>query len=147
MPGSIAGFFQDLTPGARLIHGGDISRLVGIVASAKTGITALAGGGVVNATQLSAYINEVTTVATTNDSVKLQPAVAGMEVTVVNSGANALRVYAYPADPNNTIQGAPQDDVITPLAGGANVAFVTVPANGYANFIAVALGRWKSQNV
>lgn len=147
MPTTVAGLFSDLQSGARLLHGGDLKRVVDLVASAKTGITALAGGGQVGATQLSAYINEVTTVATANDSVQLQPALAGMEVTVVNSGANALRVYAYPANPNNTIQGAPQNDAIVPLAGGATTNFVTVPAGGYANFLAMSLGRWKSQNV
>ena len=66
--------------------------------SAANGITAYAGGGQGSATQIAADINEVATVATGGDSVKLPAAVAGMEIMIANHGANALDVFPASGD-------------------------------------------------
>lgn len=63
-----------------------------------TGITAFAGGGQASATALTAEINNVTTVATAGDSVKLKTAVAGAHQYVKNSGATALDIFPNTSD-------------------------------------------------
>jgi hypothetical protein len=67
-------------------------------------VVARAGGGQANATQLSAWINQVSRVVTAADSVKLPAATEGALVWVINMGALALAVF-----PN-------EGDIITPLA-------------------------------
>lgn len=66
--------------------------------SNATGITAFAGGGQASATALTEEVNNVTTVATAGDSVKLPAAVAGKHVYVKNSGATALDIFPASAD-------------------------------------------------
>jgi hypothetical protein len=63
--------------------------------SAGEAITAVAGGGFANATQLTARYNRVTTVATAADSVKLPPVVVGESVFVANDAAAALAVFPF----------------------------------------------------
>lgn len=73
--------------------------------SVETGITAHANGGQANATQLSAAVNVIATVASGADSVKLPAITAddvGLEVEVINDGANAAQVFG--TDPD-TIDG------------------------------------------
>ena len=67
-----------------------------VVESATAGITAFAGGGQASATALTSEINEISTVATTGDSVKLPAATAAkgnLTITVRNNGANACDVF------------------------------------------------------
>lgn len=61
-------------------------------------ITAHAGGGQTDATQLNIGINVVTTVASTGDSVKLPDDVLGQTVTVTNRGTNVLALYPFLGD-------------------------------------------------
>lgn len=63
-----------------------------------TSITAFAGGGQASATALTAEINNVTTVATAGDSVKLKTAVAGAHQYIKNSGATALDIFPNTSD-------------------------------------------------
>lgn len=98
--------------------------------NAATGITARAGGGQVNATQLSARINEVTTVATAADSVKLPPATPGLMITVINTTAAAMQVFGTAPD---TING---------VATGTGVS---VPAGKTADFACATAGAWRMQ--
>src|ERR1700722_17848521 len=81
---SLLQLFPSFIPGKRLIDGSDLLTLVKMDFSAKSGLVALAGGGQAGATVLSAYINEVGTVATTNDSVGLPLAIPGTSVIVIN---------------------------------------------------------------
>ena len=69
-----------------------------IYETALNGITALAGGGQTSATQLTTQINRITTVATSGDSVKLPQAIAGLEMTVINKGANDMQVFGLNLD-------------------------------------------------
>lgn len=63
-----------------------------------TTITAFATGGQASATALTAEINNITTVATAGDSVKLPAAVAGKHVHIKNSGATALDIFPATSD-------------------------------------------------
>jgi hypothetical protein len=74
--------------------------------AAATAITAFAGGGQTNATQLSAGYNRVTTVVTAADSVKLPVSVAGMMVAVTNSSANSMQVFGTNPDTINAVATA-----------------------------------------
>lgn len=61
--------------------------------STVTGITAHAGGGQTSATQLTAMMNQITTTATTGDSVVLPASAVGLQITVANNGANSANVF------------------------------------------------------
>ena len=69
--------------------------------SVAPAITAKAGGGQDATLALSKNLNIVTTVATAADSVTLPSAAAGLRITVVNLGANALAVFPYTSDSIN----------------------------------------------
>lgn len=71
-----------------------------------TGITAHAGGGQTLATALGAGMNNVTTVATIADSVKLPASTAGDYVIVINSAANAMQVFGSGTDTINGVATA-----------------------------------------
>lgn len=74
--------------------------------SATNAITAFAGGGQASATALTSMINRVTTVATAGDSVKLPAAAPGLDVIVINSGANPMQVYGAGTDTINGVATA-----------------------------------------
>jgi hypothetical protein len=82
--------------------------------STDTGITAYAGGGQTNATQLVAQFNKVATVASGNDSVKLptivntptQLGAIGSQVIVRNAGSNSLQVFGGGTDTINDVATA-----------------------------------------
>jgi len=78
--------------------------------NAQYGITAHAGGGNANATLLNGWMNTITTVATAADSVMLPPGYAGMEIVVINHGANAAQVFGF----QSTFQGDLVTDTIAP---------------------------------
>jgi len=64
-----------------------------------TTITAFAGGGQANATQLNKEYNKVTVVATTGDSVKLKAAKRGVRQIIVNADtAEAMDVFPQSGD-------------------------------------------------
>ena len=139
---------NDLAPGKRLIGGETITSLIKQNNTGQGGLTALAGGGSANTVQITNYITEFTVCASANDSCMLPLALSGIEVTVINSGAQNLRIYAQLSNPNNlNASGAPIADTIIPLGGGAGVGFVTLAPNGFAVFSCPTVGRWKSQNV
>ncbi len=66
--------------------------------STETGITAGTTQTQAGARQLTEEFNNVTTVGTANDGVKLPAAVVGLAITVKNAGANALKIYPYTSD-------------------------------------------------
>jgi hypothetical protein len=135
-------------PGKALQEGQDILSLAKYSISAQGGMTALAGGAYAGATPINSYINEFTTVATTGDSCVLPPAIPGSEVTVINSGAQTLKIYAQTSNPNNpNAAGNPQADLVVALAGGAGAASVNLSAAAVTVFSCASLGRWKSQLV
>lgn len=100
-----------------------------LIASSEAGITAHAGGGQANAYQLSAQINQASVVASSADSVKLLKPIIGMEVVVINDGANSLQVFGYSTD---TVDG---------VAGSTGVALAAAKR---AIFQCTAENAWKS---
>jgi hypothetical protein len=102
--------------------------------SGANNITAFASGGQASATQLTAVVNRVVTVATAADSVKL-PATTNVaagqciEITVTNAAANSLNVFPATGDAINAL--------------GANAAFA-VAAGKTATFFCVNAGVWHS---
>lgn len=72
----------------------------------KDNITATAGGGQTGAYQLNGQMCRITTVATAGDSVKLPPALPGLEITVINHGANPMQVYGGGTDTINDVATA-----------------------------------------
>jgi len=71
-----------------------------------TGLVAHAGGGQANALPLLVYMNEVATVATAADSVKLPLAVNGLEVLLSNSTATSMQVFGSGTDTINGVATA-----------------------------------------
>ena len=74
--------------------------------SFATGITAFAGGGQASAVALTAMVNRVSTVATSGDSVRLPASAPGLEITVINRGANPMQVFGAGTDTINGIATA-----------------------------------------
>ena len=69
-----------------------------LLESAGDNLTATAGGGQSAALQLTTQTSRITTVATIGDSVMLPPATPGLELIVINHGANAMQVFGNGAD-------------------------------------------------
>lgn len=97
--------------------------------TSKNGVTAAAGGGQANGVLLTDTFNRVTTVATIADSVKLPPAVPGMCMLVMNSGANSMNVFPSTGDQINAL--------------GANNAYA-MAAGARAEFFCAVAGTWGS---
>ena len=84
-----------------------------VLESVTTGITAFDTGGQTNATALTTSINEISTVGTAGDSVKLPTASAGLKIYIINNGANACDVFPDVSDD----LGVGVDTAISLLAG------------------------------
>jgi hypothetical protein len=103
-----------------------------IVYDVNTTITAFATGGQASATALTGEYNNVTTVASAFDSVKLLTAVLGQTQTVKNSGAAILSVF-----PNTS-------DSINALAVNLSV---DIPVGGEVTFRAISDTVWETIEV
>lgn len=95
-------------PGRRLQSGDDLNAAFATPQwQVKSNITALAGGARSASTPvLVVGANEVSTVASANDSVVLPQAVAGVVVFVANAGANSMQVFGNGSDTINGTAGA-----------------------------------------
>lgn len=108
---------------------------LGVVASLPTAsysnaLTAHAGGTQAAALLLPSAINNVTTVASAADSVKLPASAAGLNIIVVNSAAtNAMQVYGSGTD---TINGV------------ATATGVSQAAGTVVTYVCTAAGSWFS---
>ena len=78
---------------------------------------------------LTAEINEVATVTNVNDTVTLPTASAGLIITVINNGANTLKIF--PALGDNLGAGV---DISTTLAAGSNVTYVAYDATNWETY-------------
>ena len=88
-------------------------------------ITAHSGGGQASAVALTTPLNRVTVCAADHDSVKLPAAKAGMKVSVINSTAHILDVYATGTETINAIAAS------SPLSvGAALVTELKCPVDG-----------------
>lgn len=96
--------------------------------STTAGITAFATGGQASATLLTTDINEVSTVGTAGDSVKLPVAIAGYKITIINNGANACDVF-----PNTSDNLGAGVDTAVSLAAGANITYASYNATNWVS--------------
>ena len=91
------------------------------------GVTAHAGGGRAAAVPIIGMITRVTTVATAADSVVLPTAVPGLDLTIINAGANAMQVFGNGSD---TIDGT------------AGATGVSQAAGKTVQYLSTASGAW-----
>lgn len=92
----------------------------------NAGLTAFATGGQAGALALTSSYNEIAVVATTGDSVKVAPAVAGNKQTIINNGANSLDVFPDTGDD----LGAGVDTAVA-LAAGSNITYLAFDATNW----------------
>lgn len=97
-----------------------------------TSLTAHSGGGQASALQLAATLNNVTTVAAAADSVKLPASAVGMEITIMNNGANTLQAYGLGAD---TINGVTNTVGVPQIAGNVTTYRCAVAGNWIATAV------------
>lgn len=102
------------------------------IETAQDSITAHAGGGQASAFQLTTQTSRITTVATAGDSIKLPASVAGLELLVINHGANPVQVFGAGTD---TI-----DDVATATG-------VSQMPNSLVIFTCATAGAWYSEGL
>ena len=97
-----------------------------ILGGATDAVTAAAGGGQTNATQLTGVMANVTVVATAADSVKLPLAQAGMGFMLQNSdAADSMQVFGAGTD---TINGVATATGVAQAAGKSALYFATTSA-------------------
>lgn len=101
------------------------------------GLTARSGGGQANATPLPIKrLIGIATVAVADDSVALPISDAGMILSVINTSANELAVYASPlANRNN---GGATDKI----NGAANNVLYAIAPGAVATFHCAKAGSW-----
>ncbi len=138
----IMSIFKSFFSGSRLIDGGEALQLAKMRHDTVSGIVAFAGGGQASATRLTAANNQVDTVASPNDSVKLPLAIPGRIVRVYNNTANSLQVFGEASNPQNANAG---DTIIpigstTPAATGTGVAHAT---NKDGTYVCYSMGVYK----
>ena len=103
-----------------------------LLESAQDNITATAGGGQANAFQINSQTSRITTVATIGDSVMLPSATPGLEMIVINHGANAMQVFGNGAD---TV-----DDQLS-------TAGVSQMSNSMVIYTCVTAGSWYTEGL
>lgn len=103
-------------------------------------ITAHSGGTQAGAVALTAMINRVSTVAAQGDSVALPASAVGLEITVLNRGANPLQVFGAGTDTINGIATA------TGISQGVNTT-VTYTCNVAGNWEAPLSDLWSQTPV
>jgi len=92
------------------------------------GITAT-NPGIQGNNVLTARINEISTVGTADDAVTLPAAAAGLEIFIINNGANQLEIWPNTDDD----AGAGVNSAIT-LAAGSNLHLVAYDATNWETF-------------
>lgn len=113
--------------GFRMPSGNNLQALSDLIGSVQSPLTAYAGGGQANATQINSANAQVDTVATAADSVKLPPAVPGMRIFVTNTTATSMQVFGT------------TPDTINAVATGTGVAQA---ANKSAWYVCTSAGKW-----
>lgn len=111
-----------LNPADDIIIGSDVFIEHDTNAGLTAGTTQTQAGGLA----LTTEINEIATVATTNDTVVLPVAAAGRQITIINNGANTLQIFP-----------APGDD----LGAGVNTA-TTLAAAGVVSYVTYNSINW-----
>lgn len=102
--------------------------------SFQDSIVATASGTQATAFQINTMTSRIITVATSADSVALPMSQPGMELMVINHGANAMQVFG------NYQEGATIDDVATATG-------VSQMANSLVIYTCVTAGAWYSEGL
>jgi hypothetical protein len=105
-----------------------------LIESAQDLITATAGGGWQNAFPITTQTTRVSVVATIGDSVQLPTSAAGVELLVINHGANAMQVYG------NFVEGATIDDQV----GSTGVSQMS---NSLVIYTCATAGKWYTEGL
>jgi hypothetical protein len=116
-----------MTVGTTLGVTGNATFSANVIRSVSAAVTASTTHTQVGATALTADINNVSVCANADDAVKLPTAVAGLTITVMNNGAQNLRIW--PASGDNLGTGV--DTVRGALAAGSNVRFTSYDATNW----------------
>lgn len=95
--------------------------------SVADSMTALAGGGQLGASPITAAIARFTTVATPGDSSLLPASVPGLILTVINAGANSMNVFPLGTDKINALSAS---------------ASFAIAAGKTCQFTCTAIGQW-----
>ena len=132
--------------GAQLIDAQDLTKLANYTIGANTGVTAQAGGAQAGSPVMQYSFNDVTVIASANDSVQLPPALPGAYVVVNAQGANTLRIYAGIAP--NVQNGNVVDQIIAhgSTALTANGTAITIASGHTSDFVCTTIGQWKQQS-
>jgi hypothetical protein len=96
-------------------------------------LTAHAGGTQAAALALTAQMNRIATVGSAADSVALPASAAGMEITVINHGANAMQVFGAGTDTINDVATATG---VSQMPGSTVLYFCTTAGNWYTEGLA-----------
>jgi hypothetical protein len=105
-----------------------------LIESAPDLITATAGGGWQNAFPITTQTTRVSVVATIGDSVQLPPSAAGVELLVINHGANAMQVFG-------NFMAA---DIIDDQAGSTGVSQMS---NSLVIYTCATAGKWYTEGL
>ena len=97
-------------------------------------ITATAGGGAANAFPITTQTARVSVVATAGDSVVLPPSAPGLELMIINHGANAMQVFGK----------QPAGDVIDDQALATGVSQM---ANSLVIYSCATAGKWYTEGL
>lgn len=100
-------------------------------------ITAFAGGGQASARQLTSQTNRISTVATLGDSIKMPPSAAGLEITIINRGANACQVFGAGTDLIDDVATATG---VSQMASSVVIYICATAGNWYTEGLATGFG-------
>lgn len=101
--------------------------------TSQDSITAFAGGGQTNATQITTQTNRITTVVTAGDSIKLPPSAPGLELTIVNHGGNPVQIFGTGTD---TVNDSPTATGVSQLSNSTVIYFCVSSGAWYTDGIA-----------
>jgi len=133
--------------GEALISRRALTNLANFTCGSLNSVTALPGGAQAGSPVLGYNVSEITSVATTNDSVQLPFAIPGARVLVNNAGANTAKIYANAAPNLNNASALDQIVANATVAKTANATAITL-ASGYTlSFMCTTIGVWKQQEV
>lgn len=102
------------------------------LASSNQSVTATPAGTQATSVLLNSSNINIAVVVTANDGVKLPPAVAGLEISIVNSdAADAAQIFASGSDTINATAGS----VGVSLAAGAAAIFRCIKTGNWRRFV------------
>jgi hypothetical protein len=128
---NISTLTQRFIASRQLLPGDWANAITDALTSSQT-VTATPAGTQATSVLLNAAQVNITVVATANDGVKLPPALAGMEISIVNSdAADAAQIFASGSDTINATAGATG----VSLAAGAAIILRCIKTGNWRRFV------------